>query len=142
LKHGDEDTVEILKQVFSPMLNAITPELLTLIRDTNVERTYIPKELFELVPRARGSNNWAVSGAKTQSGAALSASDPHLEVNRLPGFWYEMVCYGRNSAAEYQAGITLPGIPGVMMGRSNKYVADWHLWCMCVYVYVCVSMCV
>src|SRR5690606_23351357 len=37
---------------------------------------------------AVGSNNWAVSPARSASGYALLAGDPHLELT-LPSIWYE-----------------------------------------------------
>src|SRR5258706_15795102 len=39
--------------------------------------------------RDNGSNNWAVSGNKTKSGASILCNDPHLHLN-LPSLWYEM----------------------------------------------------
>src|SRR3989304_2145933 len=44
-------------------------------------------ELLADLPRLAGSNAWAVSPARSATGRALLASDPHLEVNRLPAFW-------------------------------------------------------
>lgn len=37
---------------------------------------------------ASGSNNWAVSGARSASGAPLFAGDPHVPLLPLPTFWY------------------------------------------------------
>ncbi|MEI9956596.1 MAG: penicillin acylase family protein [Ferruginibacter sp.] len=39
--------------------------------------------------RENGSNNWAVSGKKTKSGAPILCNDPHLGLN-LPSLWYEV----------------------------------------------------
>ena len=65
-----------------------------------------------------GSNNWAVSGSKTQSGYPILANDPHLGLN-LPSIWYEIQlsapgvnCYG----------VSLPGSPNIIIG-FNKGVA-------------------
>lgn len=63
-----------------------------------------------------GSNNWAIDGSKTASGAAMMATDPHLTLS-LPSIWYE---------AQYNApginayGITLPGVPAIIMGFNEK----------------------
>ena len=38
-------------------------------------------------PSAGGSNNWAIAGSRTASGAPLLANDPHL-APRLPAPWY------------------------------------------------------
>ncbi|MFN8308681.1 MAG: penicillin acylase family protein [Chitinophagales bacterium] len=65
-----------------------------------------------------GSNNWAVSGAKTTSGKPLLCNDPHLQLN-LPSIWYEMHLVSP-SADVY--GATLPGAPCVISG-FNKDIA-------------------
>jgi penicillin amidase len=69
-------------------------------------------EASEEVP---GSNAWAVSGALTKSGKPILASDPHLALN-MPGIWLPMrfVIGGR-----LVEGVTLPGLPGVILGRSE-----------------------
>ena len=64
----------------------------------------------------KGSNNWAVSGARTQSGAAILANDPHLGLN-LPSLWFEihMQAPGVNTY-----GVSLPGAPGVVIGFNDR----------------------
>ena len=37
---------------------------------------------------AAGSNNWAVNGARSASGAPIVANDPHVPFLPLPTFWY------------------------------------------------------
>jgi penicillin amidase len=68
---------------------------------------------------ALGSNNWAVSPARSSTGHAILAGDPHLELS-LPSIWYEMhlVVPGRMDVA----GVGFPGIPGVVIG-FNRDVA-------------------
>jgi penicillin G amidase len=72
-----------------------------------------------------GSNNWAVAGTHTASGAALVANDMHLAIN-VPNIWYRasMVVADPRGAAEQLTlnGITLPGLPSLVVG-SNGYVA-------------------
>ena len=65
-----------------------------------------------------GSNNWVVSGAHTATGKPLLSNDMHLELS-LPNNWYEahLVCGDFDVA-----GVTLPGIPYVIVGH-NRYVA-------------------
>ena len=66
------------------------------------------------LPAGLGSNSWAVSGARTASGAPLLANDPHLEA-QMPSIWYEMHLVG----GPYDvAGATLPGVPGVVIGHN------------------------
>jgi penicillin amidase len=67
------------------------------------------------LPRALASNNWVVAGAKTASGRALLANDPHLEVNRLPAVWYEVVLEWGD---RFCIGATLPGVPAALIGRT------------------------
>jgi penicillin G amidase len=72
-----------------------------------------------------GSNNWAVAGTHTASGAALVANDMHLAIG-VPNIWYRaaMVVPDPIASAETMrlAGVTLPGLPNLVVG-SNGYVA-------------------
>jgi penicillin amidase len=65
-----------------------------------------------------GSNNWAISGKKTNTGFPMLANDPHLEMT-LPAIWYQnqLTAPGINVY-----GVTIPGSPGVIIG-FNKSVA-------------------
>ncbi|MDB5120144.1 MAG: penicillin acylase family protein [Sphingobacteriales bacterium] len=72
------------------------------------------KELEEGI----GSNNWAVSGAKSASGYPLLANDPHLELS-LPAIWYQIQLVS-NDVNVY--GVSIPAAPGVIIG-FNKNVA-------------------
>lgn len=66
--------------------------------------------------RDNGSNNWAVSGSKTRSGAPILCNDPHLGLN-LPSLWYEM----QLSTPTFNAyGATFPGAPGVVIGFNDS----------------------
>jgi acyl-homoserine lactone acylase PvdQ len=62
------------------------------------------------------SNDWVVSGRLTESGKPIFASDPHLEVNRLPAVWQELVLKAKD---RYAMGATIPGLPGVLIGRTQ-----------------------
>lgn len=63
-----------------------------------------------------GSNNWALSGALSETGKPLLANDPHLGLS-APSVWYfaHMSAPGLNVI-----GATLPGIPGVVLGRNDR----------------------
>ncbi len=62
------------------------------------------------------SNNWVISPERTEDGRAILANDPHLGVY-LPGIWY----FAELRAGNYHAwGATLPGAPGVVIGRNDK----------------------
>jgi len=62
-----------------------------------------------------GSNAWAVSGALTKSGRPILANDPHLGLT-MPGIWLPMRLVIGGRLVE---GVTLPGLPGVTIGRSE-----------------------
>jgi penicillin G amidase len=71
-----------------------------------------------------GSNNWAISGRLTDDGRALLANDMHLTV-RVPNTWYRASLEwqdGPNAPAYRLIGVTLPGVPAVVVG-SNTHVA-------------------
>lgn len=62
-----------------------------------------------------GSNNWAVSGAKTRSGRPILCNDPHLGLN-LPSLWYEI----QISTPNYNVyGVSFPGTPAVVIGFND-----------------------
>jgi len=62
-----------------------------------------------------GSNAWVIAPDKTVSGKTLLANDPHLDLS-TPSIWYlarlELSTGG-------VIGATIPGMPVVIMGRSN-----------------------
>jgi penicillin amidase len=81
----------------------------------------IPEGLYEseLLPEADpnvGSNNWAVSGKKTQSGHPILCNDPHLELN-LPSIWYIIQL---NAPGINTMGASLPGAPFVVVGWNDS----------------------
>lgn len=63
-----------------------------------------------------GSNNWAVSGAKTESGYPILANDPHLNLT-LPSIWYQIQL---NAPGLNAYGVSLPGAPGITIGFNEK----------------------
>jgi penicillin amidase len=68
-----------------------------------------------------GSNIWVVSGAKSSSGRAMVASDPHLSLGS-PATFYEigLDVSGRDAIKLY--GVTFPGTPFVVHGM-NEHIA-------------------
>ncbi len=69
-----------------------------------------------------GSNAWVISPARSQSGRAMLASDPHLEVSRLPQFWFAVGVHTADGSID-ALGITTPGLPVVIMGHNGA--AAW-----------------
>ncbi len=78
--------------------------------DTTVNPVQVPK-----VTDIKGSNNWAVRGSKTASGAPILCNDPHLQLS-LPSIWFEMQLHTPTMNAY---GATFPSIPGVVIGYND-----------------------
>ena len=72
---------------------------------------------LNLLPTVSASNNWAVTGSRTAGRGPVICFDPHMEVNRLPAIWYEAVMH---TDEDYRIGITMPGVPGLVMGRTSS----------------------
>ncbi len=105
-----------LHELFPAVLNGMDTALIRQVRIE--ERIISPASLWNTAaPLMMASNNWAVSGKKTASGKPILANDPHLELNRLPSVWYEMVL---KTPDGYALGATLPGAPGFPIGRNAK----------------------
>lgn len=62
------------------------------------------------------SNEWAVDGRHTASGAPLLAGDPHLAFG-FPGIWYLARMDMPNRVL---AGATAPGVPFLVLGHNGK----------------------
>ncbi len=106
---------DYLEELFPGILGGLDVELLKKV--TLPERIMPFDTLWNLpLPRMMASNNWVISGGKTGSGNPIMANDPHLEVNRLPNVWSEVVL---QQNGQYVAGGTMPGLPVVLVGRSN-----------------------
>lgn len=88
----------------------VTADSLYFSRDTIIRE----KELTS-PDRDNGSNNWAVSGSKTASGAPILCNDPHLGLT-LPSIWYEMQL---STPTMNVYGATFPGSPNVIIGFNN-----------------------
>jgi penicillin G amidase len=65
-----------------------------------------------------GSNDWVVSGQHTVSGKPLLSNDMHLD-HQMPNLWYE--AHLRTTSGNFDvAGVTLPGIPFVIVGHNQR----------------------
>ncbi|HKV35650.1 MAG TPA: penicillin acylase family protein [Pyrinomonadaceae bacterium] len=62
------------------------------------------------------SNNWVISGSHTVTGKPLLANDPHLRPT-APSIWHMVHLSGPGVRV---AGITAPGIPGVVIGHNDR----------------------
>lgn len=83
---------------------------------SSMERDAVRLARFAHDGEGLGSNNWVVSGARTESGKPLLANDPHLGLT-APPVWY----FAHISAPGLNViGSTLPGVPGVILGRNER----------------------
>jgi penicillin G amidase len=80
-----------------------------------VEQIDAVRRALGLATEASGSNNWAVSGARSETGMPLIAGDPHLPAS-MPGLWYEIEL---RVDGRFVRGASLPGLPGIYMGQTN-----------------------
>lgn len=63
-----------------------------------------------------GSNNWVVSGNRTETGKPFVANDPHMGLETPSQWWYcDLQC-----PDFHLAGMTLQGIPGIILGRNDN----------------------
>ena len=63
-----------------------------------------------------GSNDWVVSGAHTVTGKPLLSNDMHLG-HQMPNLWYEAHLHSDTFDV---AGVTLPGLPFVIVGHNQR----------------------
>lgn len=75
----------------------------------------------------KGSNNWVLDGRRTASGKPLLANDPHLGLT-APAIWYfaglkapeGRLADGTPLPGFQVVGATLPGLPFVVLGRTDR----------------------
>ncbi|MBC2742414.1 MAG: penicillin acylase family protein [Desulfosarcina sp.] len=117
---------EKLKELFPYLTDPIDTAL---INQVTLSPPLVPAavEWLNRLPRFNASNNWAVSGRHTRSGFPILCSDPHLEVNRLPNVWQEIVL---RLPGNTLIGVSIPGGPGLIIGRSS------HLAWSATYAYM------
>jgi penicillin G amidase len=85
--------------------------------DNSVTKSQGGAEFWEQAPEAaNGSNDWVVSGAHTVTGKPLLSNDMHLG-HQMPNLWYEAHLKSNNFDV---AGVTLPGMPFVIVGHNQK----------------------
>ena len=108
---------EGLRELFAPRLDHVDFGLLRSVNMSNQLSNDALDTMTDL-PRLAGSNAWAIRGERTACGHAMLCSDPHLEVNRLPGIWYEAVL--RWGDDDFVMGATLPGCPLFAVARTSR----------------------
>ncbi len=69
-----------------------------------------------------GSNSWVIGPARSATGSALLANDPHLGI-RMPSIWYQvgLHCAPKSEACPFDvAGFSFAGMPGVIIGHNDR----------------------
>lgn len=77
---------------------------------------WLPSERSGCRDCAPGSNDWVVSGAHSTTGMPLLSNDMHL-THTIPDTWYEAQLTAGNFNV---AGVTLPGVPFVIVGHNTR----------------------
>ncbi len=104
-----------------PRGTAFSKQTVFPIAPKNVDSVYLKNDVvtaeeFSKANPENGSNNWAVAGSKTKTGAPILCNDPHLGLN-LPSIWYEM----QISTPAFNAyGASFPGAPSVIIGFNDS----------------------
>lgn len=129
-------------------LSEATPLLTKVISPAALEAARRYRERIKKIPlwqqwlspetSDRGSNWWIVSGAHTDSGFPMLASDPHLSLSSPP-VWYEAHLIVDNDPVAGPMninGVTFAGTPGIVLGCNERLcwgatvnpldVTDWY----------------
>lgn len=117
-KLGEEKVLEILPDYpqNAPTIIADNFKHLPLINSSLAETDKAFRKFIGWTGTHIGSNNWVVNANKSVSGKPIIANDPHLAFS-APGKWYAAVIKSKNWNA---AGVTLPGVPGVVIGKGEN----------------------
>ena len=85
----------------------------------------VPEEAFDLhsfgFGEGIGSNNWVISGERTESGKPILANDTHLGI-QIPSIWYEVGLHCEPIGPECPfnvVGFSFASIPGVIIGHND-----------------------
>ena len=107
---------EKLKELFPYLKERIDYDL---IQKISLQPPMVPEAVkwFAKLPRFMASNNWVVSGKLTESGKPILCNDPHLEVNRVPSIWQEVIM---RLPDDNLIGVGLPGVPSLIIGRNKN----------------------
>lgn len=105
---------KLLEEFFPGSLDHLDEKV---IRQVKLSERVVPAALqwSRIIPKVIASNNWVVAGSRTKSGKPILSNDPHLEINRLPNVWQEIIL---TFAGRTACGVSMPGLPGILIGRN------------------------
>ena len=66
-----------------------------------------------------GSNNWVVSGDRSDTGMPILVNDPHLGI-QMPSIWYEVGLHCEGRCPYDVVGFSFAGMPGVVVGHNAR----------------------
>lgn len=117
-KLGEERVKEILPDYPENAPTIIPSEIKTFaeINSNFIKTDKAFRIFFGMSGTHIGSNNWVVNSKMSSSGEPIIANDPHLAF-RAPGIWYAAAI---KSPLWNVAGVTLPGVPGVVIGKNEN----------------------
>jgi penicillin amidase len=76
-----------------------------------------PFKLFRSIfGPSKASNNWVISGNRTQTGAPIMANDPHLQL-MAPSIWHVLHLTSPSFSA---SGVSFVGMPGIILGHNRN----------------------
>jgi penicillin amidase len=122
---------QLVAELGEPALNFLVPgysDEAPVIVETasNASLDSIPAAFTEFRPLGMGygigSNNWVISGDRTETGMPILANDPHLGI-QMPSIWYEigLHCEPVGPECPYNVvGASFPGVPGVIIGHNDS----------------------
>lgn len=128
---GDIFLYKLLKEIGEEKTNELIPYLnytdTPVYPEFNLDESHfeavagiskIDRQLLELgITPFCGSNNWAVSGERSETGKPLFSNDMHLSLSS-PGIWIQMhqVIPGKLNVT----GVLVPGEPFIVAGHNEK----------------------
>lgn len=121
-KFGKDRLLEILPDISESNLQKIpSAKNLSTLTEEFIQTNLAFRSLLGWRGTQVGSNNWTVNSEKSSSGKPIIANDPHLAFS-APGKWYAAVIKSKSWNA---AGVTLPGVPGIVIGKNENI--SWAL---------------
>ncbi len=108
--HAAAHEIDIRYSKENPSILTATGDVDKLCQSNLLKGTHHP-----LLQQNGGSNSWCISPAKSTTGHAILANDPHLTLS-APAIWYE----NHLNCPDFEVtGASIPGFPLVMIGHNT-----------------------